>query len=196
MSVIDNVVKGDLLPLVLGERRTLDADAQHRLANWVFKTCLVYQQGSLEVVDPYIVIPREHYRALFRVRKHPKPPGRVQIWLAGYVGEGYSLGNFHSLEMLNDGSLPPGTKAYGATLVVGKLVCQVFATYGYDEDLPMLDLVSWGVWEKVVVRIWPINPILWPGENVLDNAGLNGFLGAWSLGRQKLWPPLPPEKTS
>jgi hypothetical protein len=182
MSNIDNAVKPGLLPLVLGQSRSLDADAQLRLATWAFKTCLVFQQGSHEVADPYPVIPREHYRYLYRVRKHPRPPERTQIWFAGYVDQQHSFGDFSSLEMLHDGSLAPGAKAYGATLVVGKLVVQIFATYGYDENLPPLNVIDWAIWDQVLVRIWPINPISWPGARVLDVTALRGFVSAWSNG--------------
>lgn len=185
MSAIDNAVKRELLPFVLGQSLPLDTDAQRRMASWAFKTCLVYQQTSLEVVDPYVVIPREHYRYLYGVRRRPRPPDRVQIWLAEYIDPTYSLGNYFALEMLNDGSLPTGTKAYGATLVVGKLVVQTFATYGYDDNLPPLDLVKWGGWDQVLVPIWPPSDTSrnWPGAAVLDDATLVQFVGSWSNGK-------------
>jgi len=184
MSTIDNRVKPHLLPLVLGEGRELDPDAQLTLATWAFKTCLVYQQTSKDLTNPYDVMPREHYRFLYQQRKHPRPPGRMQTWLLGYLGKRYRLGSFYSAEFTNDGSLPTGTKAYQATLVVGCAVIHVFATYGYDENLAPLDLTRWGDWSQVMLPMWPVTGgVSYPASHALDDTGLVNFVRSWSGGK-------------
>lgn len=173
-------------PLIVGEPAVLDEGALRHVAAWLFKTVCIYQQ-----VDPRgRVIPEEHYAHLYHVRKQPFPPPRVHIWLAYYNGTAHSFGDCLSFELIpkppNDAAFPRGFTGYGITFCLGKLIAQVFGSFGYAENLDVVP-ADFGFAAAAMVPIWPrVDRVSWPPQFGLDDAGFDAISRAFSPDLQSL----------
>jgi hypothetical protein len=188
MSAIEGRAKDVLLPMILGQRVELSPERQLHVATWIFKTCLIYQAGFLDIGNE--TIPAEHYAHLYAVRKHPRPPGRTQIWLGAYAGARHSRGDYHSADLsAPEGSEhPAGLKAYSATLVVGYLEMQIYATFGYDQNAADVAVGDLGGFNHAQIPIWPANAfnVIWPPPDWVDDGGLDVLVGSF-MGERPLW---------
>lgn len=167
MSALETRTKPALLPLIRGHSRLLSYDEQGLIACWLLLKSIVH----VEVARITEVVPREHYDHIYRTRKHPQPVRRCEVSLAAYADSQHGLGDFLMLGMERPerSAFPAALKGYAVTLTIGKVILQMFATFGYDETLN-LRAADHGIFTSALVPIWPIAGMAkWPPPMWIDD---------------------------
>jgi hypothetical protein len=164
MSRLETRAKKLLLPLMLGESRTLDRGDQMTAAVWVAKTVMMFEL----IHPPSAGIPRGQYGELFR--DHTRPPARTAVWL-GRLDPEEAHRAFYKHRALRPPGVPGlivGNKAYAASFTVGQLVLLAFG-HAVDEYVAVEDE------EPGLVRVFPQERgvAVWPPPEVFS---LRGFL--------------------
>lgn len=170
MNDLEMRVEPIILGPIRGESCVFTAFDQIALASWAFKTATM-----LDCSWRGRVVPKQHYRYVYRYRI---PPPSVHIWVTYYApGEGEE---FHSAWAqrvgLNLESPSLGRRhGYRMTFSVGHMVFQLFGYDGREElnverviegaPVPLLDVVR---------PLWPIVrlPLEWPPPNGFTGASL------------------------
>lgn len=159
MAELEARAKPIVGPLVKGEGRLLSVGNQALIALWAAKTVMVFDLTH----ENYRTVADEDMRLLF---ERKQPPPATHVWLAAYGPE--PLIGDHKAFRLPPRS--PSVAGYGATLVLGHLVIQVFR----DSDEPS-EAIPWSAdMLDFFVPIWPIekDAVNWPPRFGLDKQGL------------------------
>jgi hypothetical protein len=170
MSVLEERVQPFLQPLLIGQPRVLDADAQTAIATWAVKTAMVLEGMDAPPKKGYSQLQRE------RLRLRAALPWRTSVWLAASADHGWfmSTKNRHLNESSGDISGTSTTMAFAC------VVLQVFTMRVPDNVGPgtlVTAQVRRGPWMEATVPIWPPRESAnWPPP-----LALNGELGLDTL---------------
>lgn len=168
MSQLQNDAKSILLPLMKGERRTLNRREQVILAAWITMFVMV---AEFQVPDKVAI----HQDTRKRFKDTKQPPDRWAIWLGMYTRQKWHGVTVHSSIAVGsekdgisarnpDGSARPNTHA--TTVVIGKLYVHVMGSI-FPEFAKKQRLARAGF---PMARLWPrgLRPFTWPGSDLSD----------------------------
>jgi hypothetical protein len=162
MSRLEAMAQPILSPMMVdGGWRLLDERSQRIAAAWALKTAMV-----LQLLDPTSsAIPALHYQGLYALRDQPQPLPHMSSWAGRYTGEmlAVSMRN-HPMALDVDGqTLPNPPHAYLATIMVGRLVVQVWASSMEGSSFAIERSIG-PVMRPMVVPIWPTRApaVIWP----------------------------------
>jgi hypothetical protein len=178
MSGFESRAKPLLLPLLRGEEVTLDSAQQTLIASWATLFALTFEL-TRKAGDLYHT---RQERGWFR-QTH-LPPRITQIWIGGYVGGEPGLGWSQSLYFALDSNPEQLSKAYCTTFTIGHLALQVLS-HRWTKQAAGADRVTartkHGPWGPTEIWIWPVqsNSVLWPPEQVFDDAGVEEWFERW-----------------
>jgi hypothetical protein len=189
MSDLENEARPLLLPLIRGERTTLDGAQRIVVATWCLKTAMVF---DLTRSDKNIAfLPRER-AYLYEARgKHglgsPFPP-HTFIWAASYLGRFAMSAIASELRGLGDFSptkLAQPIEANVVTLLAGAFVSQILIARLPPETESQPPRLHEGAatWERACVQIWPLagTSVSIPPEVLLsdEHPSLDDFAFRW-----------------
>ncbi len=181
MSRLETWTAPHLTPLILGEASTITPEGARLMAMWTLKTAITCQERH-----PPGPIPHAFYDHLFRSRHQRKaqaPPASLRLMLVRYQGD-FIYGNTKMMPLEMAGRLPDGRDAkadgYGVSITVGKVVLQIFATWGHDEDF-YFDIRDFGVFAPAVVKAWPTTvDLAWPPSVAVADDMIEVLYDAWA----------------
>jgi hypothetical protein len=162
MSDLENEARPLLLPLIRGERATLDNAQRIVVATWCLKTAMVF---DLTRSDKNIAFLPSERAYLYEARGKrglgsPFPP-HTFIWLASYEGRFAMSAIASELRGLGDFSptkLAQPIEANVVTLVAGAFVSQVLVARLPPEAESQPPRLHEGaaIWERACVQAWPL----------------------------------------
>jgi hypothetical protein len=168
MSRLENRVRPHLEPLLTGQPRVLDAEAQTTISTWAVKTAMVLEGMDPDVKRNYSQLQRERFRLRAAI------PWRTSIWLAASAG----ADSFMSTKNRHLGS-SPNDSGVSVTMAFGAVVLQVL-TMRVPEEVGSNTLVDTqvrrGPWSDATLQIWPSGAASWPPPiGLMGEVGLNLF---------------------
>jgi hypothetical protein len=169
MSRLENRVRPHLEPLLTGQPRVLDAEAQTTISTWAVKTTMVLEGMDPDAKRNYSQLQRERFRLRASV------PWRTSIWLAASAGADLfmSTKNRHMGATSDDSGV-------SVTMAFGAVVLQVLSMRVPEEVGPntvVTTHVRRGPWSDTTLQIWPSRGVAsWPPLlGLMDEDGLNLF---------------------
>ena len=168
MSKLEDSAKPNLLQLIGGSEISLSAGTQATISSWAVKTAMVMEFTSASSKRLYFT-PQERKQ----FSKNLQTPGNTFVFLASYVGPHFVWADEHCRTINAGGTTFPG---YFATMVLGKLVLQIFSHRGHSG-------IRWSHgqdFSSAEIQVWPaVTNTIWPPEEVLDQTGLEQYALRW-----------------
>ena len=170
MNDIEQGAQPVLTPMIMGQRTTLDPQAQGVVATWIGLKAVVARYGH-QPVDPLDRDWLDHFYG------NHCPPETWYEWITGYVGKSPFFYEGRDITLaFRDDPTSPATTPHGVlmTLVVGYLAVKVL---GIRRGTPSEPGATH------LFRIWPItndNFLSWPPEFHVDDPSLDTFRLAFS----------------
>jgi hypothetical protein len=173
MSRMENRARPHLEPLLTGQPRVLDADAQTTISTWAVKTAMVLEGMDADPKRHYSQLQRERFRLRAAI------PWRTSVWLAASAG----ADSFMSTKNRHMGATP-NDSGVSVTMAFGAVVLQVL-TMRLPEDVGPNTLVDTqvrrGPWSDSALQIWqPREAASWPPPVGFGEDGLNLFAERFS----------------
>jgi hypothetical protein len=177
MSVLQNEAKPLVLPLMNGERTTLNESKQKLIAAWAAMTVICAEYFTAGNATS-LVVDRRH---LFLRKEAPK---RLRIWIGNFRRRKWPAYWVHNSLLISEHETPyPWTIGPGGlprpntqitTLTFGNLYLHTFSC-----PFPEI-LGSFEPRGTHVVQIWPIREkfIVWPPRATIDDRAADGIAGA------------------
>jgi hypothetical protein len=177
MSQLEAVARRVLAPLILGDAGVVEPGDAGAIASWTHKTALVAMLVS-SVPDRAAGygLPSSEYRA-FHDRPNPLLPlPHSEFWIGRYLGPTTAIQQVTPMVVHRESQPEPKLpQAYLMTVLVGQLIVQgVRLTNSRAEIKPST--------RQRLPRLWPEGAqIRWPSGVVVDEDGLENFLGGRDL---------------
>lgn len=177
MSRLELVAQQVLTPFILGRPGQIEVSDKAAVAAWTQKTALTAMLvSSEEDRNRGQGLPASEYRGLYKLRDEAKPLPDSQFWIGRYNGvRGWSVRVTPLAVRVNGLPEPDRPQGYAMTIVLGQLVLQGvrFTTRALQVEVTTrLDLP----------QLWPpVEPIMWPSGQPLDDDAFLGFAGGKDL---------------
>jgi len=177
MSILQDRAKPLLLPLMKGEKTTLNEQKQKIIAAWAAMTVI-----NAEYITPgRAAISVVYRRHLFQ---HKEAPPRIRIWIGNFRRRKWPAYWVHNSLLIAPGDAPypwqvgpggllwPNTQV--TTLTFGALYLQAFSC-PYPEILGGLQPLK-----QYMIQVWPIREkfMVWPPTATIDDRAADGIAGA------------------
>lgn len=181
MANLEGLAKPILVPLIKGERVTLDRRQQALLTVWTVKTCMVHEHVGA------FGHPSRFSRYFTREERHTMrnilwvPPGTF-LWLGRYEGAWSARYEDRNLMGTLKDTVTGAVEAkesYVATLTLGKLALQLLQ-HRWGENRPFSEIVRMSTrtpqWRLVTTQIYPFvrEGVTWP-PFAMNDAALEAF---------------------
>jgi len=168
MSDIEHDAQSVLTSMIVGQRTTLDAEAQGVVATWIGLKAIVGRYGH-PPVDPVDRSWLDHFYANHR------PPETWYEWITGYVGQSPFFYEGRDITLtIPDDPTSTATTPHGVcmTLVIGYLAAKVLGIRGGTPSEPGT---------THLFRIWPVidNNLVWPPEFHVNDPTLDDLCRLW-----------------
>lgn len=154
-------------PLLLGETRTLDSDAQRAISLWAYLKCLLFVAAGGDVMAEALA---PAYPTFLDLQAEGLLPLHTSMFTARHIGP--RQGQYQH-RLLGDGSDLPSL--FIQTFTIRQLTVQVVKNYRVRAPIELERDPAVGEADH---RIWPVGPsFVWPPGPGLDDSGLTVYTG-------------------
>lgn len=183
MSALEQQVIPLLLPLMQGTPTTLNAEAQKRIAIWLFKTALMYDLHTERTQGTYFTA--EECRAL---KVSQTIPADCMMFLGQYRGEQLEMITREVSFSPDPQKLPESHRnmlefeAYTASFAIKHLALQLFAFRRPKHLINEILDIEIADWSPAEIQIWPITERFadWPPPRLMDDVIFDRFADRWN----------------
>ncbi len=174
MSALEAGAQPHAEPLLLGEVRTLDGDAQRAISMWAYLKCLLFVAAAGDAMAEALA---PAYPTFFDLQSEGLLPLHTSIFTARHIGP--RQGQYQHRLLANNPDIP---SLFVQTFTIRQLTVQVVKNYHVRAPI---DLERDPTVANRDRRIWPVGlSFVWPTGPGLDDDGLTIYTGLQTRSRR------------